>query len=165
VSPERQVRDRRRERGASAIEFAIVFPLFFALIYVMVNYGLLFALQHSITEAAKESARSTVACDPTLARTDDEAYEACVTNRARATAAAALDWLPADLRNRILGAANEQVQVTFETDEVAGKTVKVIVELPDYAADPILPTLSLWPFEVEIPPLPDRLAGRGVVLL
>ena len=41
----------RRERGASAIEFAIVFPLFFGLIYIMVSYGLLFSLQHSITEA------------------------------------------------------------------------------------------------------------------
>ena len=65
-----------------------------------------------------------------------------------------------------IGAANEQVQVTFETDEVAGKTVEVLVELPDYAANPILPTLWLpFPFFSEIPPLPDRLAGRGVVLL
>jgi Flp pilus assembly protein TadG len=164
VSRARKVRDRRRERGASAIEFAIVFPLFFGLIYIMVSYGLLFTLQHSITEAAKESARATVACDPTLAQTDQDAYDACVTNRARATAAAALDWLPTELRNRILGASNDQVQVTFETDAVAGKTVEVLVELPDYAADPILPTLSLWPLG-EIPPLPDRLAGRAVVLL
>jgi Flp pilus assembly protein TadG len=166
VSRAREARDRRRERGASAIEFAIVFPLFFALIYIMVSYGLLFALQHSITEAAKESARSTVACDPTLAKDDQAKYDACVTNRARATAAAALDWLPADLRSRILGASNDNVQITFDSDDVAGsKTVEVLVELPNYAADPILPTLTLWPFKAEIPPLPDRLAGRAVVLL
>ena len=72
--------------------------------------------------------------------------------------------LPTDLRNRILGASNDQVQVTCETDAVAGKTVKVLVELPDYAADPILPTLTLWPLG-DIPPLPDRLAARAVVLL
>ncbi len=152
---------RRRERGASAIEFAIVFPVFFGLIYIMVSYGLLFALQHSITEAAKESARSAVACDPTLATA---AHETCVTNRARATAAAALDWLPTELRDRILGASGDQVQVTFETDAVAGKTVKVLVELPDYAAAPILPTLSL-PILGSVPPLPERLAGRAVILL
>jgi Flp pilus assembly protein TadG len=153
--------DRRRERGASAIEFAIVFPIFFGLIYVMVSYGLLFALQHSITEAAKESARATVACDPTLATS---AHESCVINRARATAAAALNWLPTELRTRILGAGNDQVEVTFDTDAVAGKTVEVLVELPDYAAAPILPTLTL-PFLGNIPPLPDRLAARAVALL
>jgi Flp pilus assembly protein TadG len=153
----------RRERGASAIEFAIVFPLFFGLIYMMISYGLLFSLQHSITEAAKESARSAVACDP-ADRTTDE-HETCVTDRARATAAAALGWLPADLRTRILGAANENVEVTFATD-AAGKTVAVLVQLPNYDSDPILPTVSLpWPFRGRIPPLPTRLAGRAVVQL
>lgn len=162
VSREHGDRDHRRERGASAIEFAIVFPLFFGLIYIMVSYGLLFSLQHSITEAAKESARSAVACDPTLATTE---HETCVTDRARATAAAALDWLPADLRSRILGASNANVEVKFETGAV-GKTVEVLVQLPDYAANPILPTVSLpWPFGGQIPPLPARLAGRAVVLL
>ena len=155
-----RARFSRRERGASAIEFAIVFPLFFGLIYIMVSYGLLFSLQHSITEAAKESARSAVACDPTLSTTE---HETCVTNRVRSTAAAALDWLPADLRDRILGASNANVEVTFDTGAV-GKTVEVLVQLPDYAANPILPTLSVWPLG-EIPPLPARLAGRAVVLL
>lgn len=154
----------RRERGASAIEFAIVFPLFFGLIYIMVSYGLLFSLQHSITEAAKESARSAVACDPTLSTAE---HETCVTNRVRSTAAAALDWLPADLRNRILGASNDKVQVTFKTEEATGKRVEVLVQLPDYAANPILPTLSLpFPFgPAAIPPLPERLVGRAVALL
>ena len=150
----------RRERGASAIEFAIVFPLFFGLIYIMVSYGLLFSLQHSITEAARESARAAVACDPTLTTSE---HETCVTDRVRATAAAALDWLPSDLRTRILGASNANVEVTFDSGAI-GKTVHVTVELPDYASNPILPTLSVWPLG-EIPPLPSRLAGRAVVLL
>jgi Flp pilus assembly protein TadG len=149
----------------SAIEFAAVFPLFVGLIYVMVNYGLMFALQHSLTEAAKESARATVACDPTQIDKDPAGYNTCVTDNARATAAAALDWLPSDLRNRILGAGNSNVQVTFETDPVAGRTVKVLVEFPDYAAAPILPTFRLWPFPGQIPPLPERLAARAVALL
>jgi len=157
----RIARERRREIGASAIEFAIVFPLFFGLIYIMVSYGLLFSLQHSITEAAKESARAAVACDPTVATTD---HEACVTSRARATAAAALDWLPTSLRNRILGASNDLVEVTFDTDATAGKTVEVLVQLPNYASAPLLPTISL-PFLGNVPPLPERLAGRAVVLL
>jgi Flp pilus assembly protein TadG len=153
----------RLERGASAIEFAIVFPLFFGLIYIMVSYGLLFSLQHSITEAAKESARSAVACDP-ADRTAAQ-HEQCVTDRARATAAAALDWLPADLRTRILGASNANVDVTFATQSGV-KRVTVLVELPNYDSDPILPTISMpWPFSGAIPPLPSRLAGRAVVQL
>lgn len=164
MSPVRELRNRKRERGASAIEFALVFPLFFGLIYAMLSYGLLFTLQHSLTEAAKESARSTVACDPTIAANDNDAYESCVTDRARATAAAALDWLSDGLRNRILGAGNDQVQVTIATDPVAGKTVAVLLELPGYAAAPILPTLRLWPLG-DFPPLPERLAARAMVLL
>jgi Flp pilus assembly protein TadG len=141
-----------------------VLPLFFGLIYVMVSYGLMFAFQHSLTEAAKESARSTVACDPTEIEKDAAAYDTCVTNQARATAAAALDWLPSDLRNRILGAGNDNVSVTFETDDVAGRTVEVRLEFPDYAAAPVLPTVTL-PLVGKIPPLPEQLTARAVVLL
>jgi len=163
VSRERRDRDRRRERGASAVEFALVFPLFFGLIYMMVSYGLTFALQHSLTEAAKESARSAVACNPENHTTAE--HETCVTNRVRATAASALDWLSADLRSRILGASNANVQVEFKTKAGTGKTVEVLLQLPGYAADPILPTITLWPFKARIPPLPDRLAARAVTLL
>jgi Flp pilus assembly protein TadG len=162
VSRAHRDRDRRRERGASAIEFALVFPLFFGLIYMMISYGLTFALQHSLAEAAKESARSAVACDPTLTTAQ---HETCVTTRVRATAGAALDFLSADLRGRILGASNEKVQVEFKTSD-GQKRVEVLIALPNYAAQPILPTITLKPFfPGPIPPLPERLAARAVTLL
>jgi len=154
----------RRQRGASAIEFALVFPFFFGLTYAMVSYGLLFGLQHSITAAAKEAARATVACDPTVPVAD---HETCVTSRARATAAEALGWLPEGLRDRVLGDGNVGVQVSFDQDAVAGKTVEVLVQLPDYSADPILPTvtLPLGLVSVSLPVLPERLVARAVVAL
>jgi Flp pilus assembly protein TadG len=158
----RRLRSRsRRERGASAIEFALIFPFFFGLIYAMVSYGLLFGLQHSLTAAAKEAARSGVACDPTLTTAE---HEDCVTTRARATATAALSWLPTGLRDRVTGAGGTGIGVVFNQDAVAGKTVEVLVQLPDYAADPILPTVAL-PFIGSVPVLPDRLASRATVAL
>ncbi len=155
-------RARRIECGASAIEFAFVFPVFVGLIYAIVCYGLLFGLQHSLTAAAKEAARATVACDPSHVTVSE--HESCAAGRARATAAAALAWLPADLQGRILGASNSGVQVAFQTDPVAGKTVAVLIQLPNYAANPILPTVTL-PFVGTMPPLPARLAARAVVAL
>ena len=141
-----------------------MFPLFFGLIYIMVSYGLLFALQHSITEAAKESARVDGGVRPDDRGRPITSLQDVRHDRARATAAAALDWLPADLRNRILGAGNEQVQVTFETDAIAGKTVEVLLELPDYAA-----ARSSRPHALAArrgPPLPEppRRAGRRAAL-
>jgi len=124
-----------------------------------VSYGLLFGLQHSITAAAKEAARAGVACDPTMSTAD---HEACVTTRARAMASEALDWLPEGLKDRVLGADGGSVGVSFESDAGAGKTVEILVQLPDYATDPILPTVAL-PLIGSVPVLPERLAARAVV--
>jgi Flp pilus assembly protein TadG len=150
---------RKREKGASAIEFALVFPFFFGLLYAIISYGLLFGLQHSITAAAKEAARSGVACDPTFSTAE---HEACVVARARATATEALGWLPEGLRDRVLGTNGASVGVSFTQDPTAGKSVEILVQLPSYAADPILPTVAL-PLIGSVPVLPERLAARAVV--
>jgi len=49
-----------RERGATAVEFALVFPLFFLILYAIVTFGLIFAVQQSLTLAATEGARSAL---------------------------------------------------------------------------------------------------------
>ena len=49
--------DRRRERGASLVEFAVVVPLFLILLFGIMEAGWLFAQQVEVRNAAREGAR------------------------------------------------------------------------------------------------------------
>src|SRR6202012_6207651 len=51
---------RRRERGATAVEFALLFPLFFVIFYAIVAFSLVFVAQQSLTLAAEEGARAVL---------------------------------------------------------------------------------------------------------
>lgn len=53
-------RSRRRQLGATAVEFALVFPLFFLILYAIVTFGLIFAVQQGLTLAATEGARTAL---------------------------------------------------------------------------------------------------------
>lgn len=53
-----QPRAWQRQRGATAVEFALVFPLFFLIFYAIVTFGLIFAVQQNLTLAATEGARA-----------------------------------------------------------------------------------------------------------
>ncbi|WP_322084013.1 TadE family protein [Burkholderia sp. BCC1972] len=79
-----QPQGRRRQRGATAVEFAIVFPLFFMIFYAILSFGMIFLIQQSLTLAASEGARAGLNYAPTLA--------ARVTNAATA-AQNVLGWL------------------------------------------------------------------------
>lgn len=72
----------RRERGASAVEFAIIFPLLFLIIAGIIDFGRYFFTQIQITNAAREGVRAAVVM-PTPAPTD----MAAITQRALAGAA------------------------------------------------------------------------------
>lgn len=41
---------RRRERGATAIEFALMLPVFFLILYAIITYGMIFAAQQNLTD-------------------------------------------------------------------------------------------------------------------
>ncbi|HDR9869472.1 TadE/TadG family type IV pilus assembly protein [Burkholderia cenocepacia] len=75
---------RRRQRGATAVEFAIVFPLLFVIFYGIVSFGMIFTIQQSLTFAASEGARAGLSYAPSLA--------ARVTN-ATTTAQNVVAWL------------------------------------------------------------------------
>ncbi len=55
-----QRRSWQRQRGATAVEFAMVFPLFFLIFYAIVTFGLIFAVQQNLTLAATEGARAAL---------------------------------------------------------------------------------------------------------
>ncbi|UXU89287.1 TadE family protein [Burkholderia sp. S-53] len=62
-----QPRGRRRQRGATAVEFAIVFPLLFVIFYGILSFGMIFTIQQSLTFAASEGARAGLSYAPSLA--------------------------------------------------------------------------------------------------
>ncbi|WP_175944663.1 TadE family protein [Burkholderia pyrrocinia] len=79
-----QPRGRRRQRGATAVEFAIVFPLLFVIFYGILSFGMIFTIQQSLTFAASEGARAGLSYAPSLA--------ARITN-ATTTAQSVVAWL------------------------------------------------------------------------
>jgi Flp pilus assembly protein TadG len=48
----------RRERGAVAVEFALIAPLFLAILLGIIEFSNFFRVQISVTQAAREAARS-----------------------------------------------------------------------------------------------------------
>lgn len=56
---------RVRERGASAVEFALVFPVLFLLVYAVIVYSYTYVLQQAITYTAQHLAEAAVAVNPT----------------------------------------------------------------------------------------------------
>lgn len=56
----------QRERGATAIEFALLFPLLFVVLYAGITYGFVFFLQQRVNFAAQEAVRAAIAVDPSV---------------------------------------------------------------------------------------------------
>jgi Flp pilus assembly protein TadG len=52
--------DRRRERGTSVVEMAIVLPLLLTLVFAIGEFGLMYQQWQTLTNAAREGARTGV---------------------------------------------------------------------------------------------------------
>lgn len=61
----RRYLQRKRERGANAVEFALILPVLLALITGVMDYGWYFTQQHLVINAVREGARAgaTTAAD------------------------------------------------------------------------------------------------------
>jgi len=149
----------RRQRGASAVEFAFVFPVLFLLIYATIVYSYVYVLQQSITYTAQFLAESAVAVSPNPA----SSYQAKIRTRVQALAAQQLSWLPQSQRARVIGANGELVVPSFQT--IGGVNVVVITLTFDLSrsAD-FFPTISL-PGVGPLPPLPAQLQARATARL
>jgi Flp pilus assembly protein TadG len=51
------MRNRERDRGAVAVEFALILPVFLVLLVGMVDFGFAFNAKIALTQAAREGAR------------------------------------------------------------------------------------------------------------
>lgn len=142
------------QRGASAVEFAFVFPILFLLVYGVIVYSYVYVLQQSLTYSAQQSAEAAVAVNPLPA--DD--LNARIAQRVRAVAVQSFAWLPADQRQRVLGASGEKVQVAFETIDSDESVVRVTLE---FEVPGLFPVLEL-PLVGAVPPLPNRLRAQAI---
>jgi Flp pilus assembly protein TadG len=88
---------RRRERGATAIEFALMLPVFFLILYAIITYGMIFAAQQNLTLAATEGARAALNYQQVgAAASVQAAQQAALAARAQAACTAATNlttWL------------------------------------------------------------------------
>ena len=65
----RNSRESKHDRGAVAVEFALIIPIFLALVVGIVEFSYAYNLQISVTQAAREAAR-------TMAIKDDQSKAA-----------------------------------------------------------------------------------------
>lgn len=128
----------RRQRGATAIEFALLFSIFLALFYAIVTYALLFLLQASFAHAATEGARAAIAVDPLRYENRAAYISEGVSPRVRAVVGDALRWLPARARDRVLGVDNAKVEIITTSNGI-----NVVVRYRNYMSDPLIPLISI----------------------
>jgi len=66
----KRFRDRHGERGAAAVEFALILPVLLLLVMGLIEFSRVFNIQISLSNAAREGARTmAIHDDPALART------------------------------------------------------------------------------------------------
>jgi Flp pilus assembly protein TadG len=151
----------RREGGLAAVEFALVFPIFFLLFYGLVMWAFILILQESMTFAAQSGARAALA-----ARYEDvppATHLATATTLARDSVGRALDWMPPDWKDNVLGTDNGKVEVQVQNDG-ADWWIEVTVRYANFGAAPALPQITV-PGGARFPPVPNQLVGQAVLRL
>lgn len=150
---------RRRQRGSTAVEFALLFLPIFALFYAIVSYGLVFLLMESFSSAAEGGARAAVAVDPTAYADTNDYMNNGVIPVVRDQVAAQLDWLPDSIKNQVLGADNQNISINL-----SNRVLTVEVGYEDYHSSPVIPLLTL-PVIGALPKVPAALGSRATVRL
>lgn len=135
----------KSQKGAAAIEFALVFVIFFAVLYGLISYSLPLLLMQSFNQAATDGVRRSVALDPATT-----GYPALVIQRAKTTALAQLNWIPAQFKF-----LPEHVTATYD-----GTTLTVKINYPSANLNAVLPALVL-PGIGKVPNLPANLTAQS----
>jgi hypothetical protein len=138
-----------RQRGNTAIEFAIVFPLFFFVFYGIVTYSLIFVAQQSLTLAAEEGARAALRYQAAATSVDSSidlrSIAACQTAQG--------------LTNWLAGLAQCHAVPTPCSYDATMRCIQVTLDYA-YGQNPLMPTLPLLNMA-----LPDTLEGNAMVQL
>ena len=145
---------RRRQSGATAIEFAFAFPVLFLLTYGALVYGYVFMAYQTIAFAAQSGAEAAV---QVAANDSSDDYQSQVKEKVEARVAQVTSFL----------VAPASVAVTAPVDFGGGNvpdSVTVTVSYPIKAAN-VFPTFMFPPFTTSVPPYPDVLTAKGEVSL
>ena len=158
----RSALERRRQRGAYAVEFALVFPLLFILIYALLTFGLIMTAQQSLNFAAESGARAALVApgaDAVLSGLTPAEREQVLHNRllsrveqARLQAGEQVRWL-----SDWVGAEHVRVSAAL-----VGNDVHVDI-VYDYAQAPLVPLLGPGAWFAMV--VPARLDGQAQVNL
>lgn len=151
----------RIQRGSAAIEAALLFVIFFTLFYAIVSYSMPLLMLQAFQHAAASGARSAVAVESTEFGSTDDYIQNGVVPRVRSVVGELLNWLPTTAHEAVLGEANQNVQVVFDS---ASGLLTVTVSFVDYPDNPLVPIL-VFPGIGVVPRLPQHLTGRASVQL
>jgi len=133
---------RRREEGASAVEFAILAPLLFMLLFGIIGFGLAFLQVQSIRTAVREGGRYA-ATGASTSSTQDRVIDASsgsVPSNLKSSISVTADGsagggLPPCSHNNI----GRNVNVSFPTSSLPGGGVTVHIPLfPDIVMSPTI---------------------------
>ncbi|MBJ9592480.1 MULTISPECIES: TadE/TadG family type IV pilus assembly protein [Burkholderia] len=146
---------RRRERGATAIEFALMLPVFFLILYAIITYGMIFAAQQNLTLAATEGARAALNYQQVgAAASVPAAQQAALAARAQAACTAATN-----LTTWLKGATctpTQQGSCSYDTTMLC---VQITLTYP-YSQNPLVPP---FPLLGSLLPVPSALVGTAMV--
>ncbi len=141
------------QRGAVVIEFVPLFILFLGIFYATFSYGMVMLVQQALTYTAAEGARAAIKVEP-AAYASVADYQTAARQVVRNQATNDLGWMSDPLRTKILSG----ITVSW----LPSGTMEVRVRYANYAADPLLPVITL-PGIGAVPPLPDDLVGTATL--
>lgn len=141
-------RRRRDERGAEAVEFALVVPILVLIVFGIIVYGMVFAQSLSLSNAARQAARSGVVQGTTCAQIGTLAQDASSTMGMNGASATVLIRRGASDGAATAACTGGGTVQPCSTQPV-GTNIYVTLT---YAATPIVPFV----------PAPSQLTGKGV---
>ena len=150
-------RKYQKQRGVTAIEFAILFPVFFSILYGLIQYGMIFAAQQTLTLAAEEGARAALQYQYA-----DGTASGSLTARAKVAqtaCAGTVGWLATMSGVSTSTICTATVPASSSCPNTSMYCVQASASFP-YSTNPLIPTISLLKWAV-----PSSLGNTATVQL
>lgn len=151
-----------KQRGVATIEMALVFTLLFAMVWAIVSYTLPLILLQNMQQAVAAATRVAA-----LVPVNSSDHQAQVNAVVLAELQHQMSWLPARWLQPLDLASSQNVTFTAQAGCPAERPaclVTVQLRYPNYAAQPIVPGITL-PGIGDVPRLPVDLVARTQTML